>query len=78
MIVFKNMFTFRIQAILLFGIFLVGITPFIRNMAQSITQTVSMNVVTSVSTHVYAGHAAEIMSQNQHELVAKALAIKQV
>lgn len=70
MIVFKNMFTLRIQAVLLFGIFLVGITPFLRNMAQSITQTVNMNVITSVSSHVYAGQAASIMSLSQHDLAA--------
>lgn len=50
---FKNLFGFKFQVIGLVGILLVGIAPFLRNMAQSITSTVQMSIIKDVSEHVY-------------------------
>lgn len=53
-LILKNMFgKTGFQLITLVGVCLVGISPFLRNMAQSITQTVEMSVIQSVSSDVY-------------------------
>ena len=53
-LIFKNMFgKHGFQLITLVGVCLVGISPFLRNMAQSITQTVEMSVIQSASSDVY-------------------------
>ena len=50
----KNLFGRKnFQLITLVGVILVGIAPFLRNMAQSITQTFEMNQIQSVSKGVY-------------------------
>lgn len=53
-IIFRNMFGKKgFHWIVLIGVCLVGIAPFLRNMAQSITQTVEMRVIQDVSMDVY-------------------------
>ena len=61
-LIFKNMFGKTGFAwITLIGVILIGLAPFLRNMAQSITQTVEMHVMQKVSDKVY-GNA--MMMQN--------------
>ena len=50
---FKNMFGLKFQWIVLIGIILVGIAPFFRNLAQSITSTVEANVIKEISKNIY-------------------------
>jgi Na+-driven multidrug efflux pump len=50
---FKNLFTIRIKFITLVAIGFIGISPFIRNLANSISQTLEMNVIKEVSQKVY-------------------------
>lgn len=53
-IILKNMFGRKgFHWVVLIGVCLVGIAPFLRNMAQSITQTVEMSVIQDVSIDVY-------------------------
>ncbi len=46
----------KFKLVPLVGIILIGIAPFLRNMSQSITQTVEMHAMTSVGEHIYAAH----------------------
>ncbi|NQZ65986.1 MAG: hypothetical protein HRT99_02060 [Mycoplasmatales bacterium] len=51
---FRNLFGKKgFQWITIVGVILVGIAPFMRNMAQSITQTVEMRQIQNVSEHIY-------------------------
>ena len=51
---FKNLFGWNgFRLITVVGVILVGIAPFLRNMAQSITQTVEMREIQNVSQAVY-------------------------
>ena len=56
-LIWKNLFGRKnFQLITLVGVLLVGISPFLRNMAQSITQTFEMNKIQGVSQEVYGSH----------------------
>ncbi|NQZ29100.1 MAG: polysaccharide biosynthesis C-terminal domain-containing protein [Mycoplasmatales bacterium] len=50
---FKNLFGFKFAAISLVGILLVGMAPFFRNAAQSITGTAQMNIIADITQHLY-------------------------
>lgn len=51
---FSNLFGFKgFQIITIFGVLLVGVSPFMRNMSQSIVQTVDFNMMQEVSLHNY-------------------------
>ncbi len=50
---FKNLFGFKFAAISMVGILLVGMAPFFRNAAQSITGTAQMNIIADVARHLY-------------------------
>lgn len=53
-ITFKNIFgTKNFKWVTLIGVFLLGASPFLRNMAQSITQTAELRTLQDVSTAVY-------------------------
>ena len=54
LVTLKNIFHFKgIKLISIIGIMLVGIAPFIRNVAQSITSTVQMTAMSDVSNALY-------------------------
>lgn len=53
-ITFKNLFGLRFKVISIVGIILVGISPFLRNIAGSITSTTQMTIVKDISRVVYA------------------------
>ena len=56
-LIWKNLFGKKnFQLITLVGVLLVGVSPFLRNMAQSITQTFEMNKIQAVSQEVYGSH----------------------
>ncbi|TCG10490.1 MATE family efflux transporter [Mycoplasma todarodis] len=50
---FRNLFGFKFAAISLVGILLVGMAPFFRNAAQSITGTAQMNIIADIAQHLY-------------------------
>ncbi len=50
---FKNLFGFKFASISLVGILLVGMAPFFRNAAQSITGTAQMNIIADIARHLY-------------------------
>ena len=54
-ILLKNLFGFKFKIIPIVGIILVGISPFLRNIAQSITSTTQMNIVKDISSVIYKG-----------------------
>ncbi len=79
---FKNLFGLKFKVISIIGIILVGITPFLRNFAQSITQTVEMNVIKDVSHHVYKASALKELGALQlskpHEFMEKLAHLSQI
>lgn len=50
---FSILFGFKFHIIAIFGILLVGLAPFLRNMAQSITSSVQNNLMNQVSSQVF-------------------------
>ena len=49
----KNMFGLKFHVISLVGIFLVGMSPFLRNLAQSITGSIEATIIKDISHHIY-------------------------
>ena len=50
---FKNFFGFKFKIIAIFGILLVGLSPFLINISSSITETIQMKITKDVSSIVY-------------------------
>ncbi len=62
LIKFKNFFG-KFKIISIFGIFLIGISPFLGNFAPSIIQTANFAVIKNVSSHVFKEKQTEEISQ---------------